>query len=127
MSKFLLPEEAAYIAGFFDGEGGLSISNEGYLVLHFTNNDPNVLEWIHERVGGNIHCSRKSFKLQIASKDELRFCIVSIRPYVRRRYEKLDWALAYLDLLVQSRPGVKLSDTEQLKRLLVLQKIEEAV
>lgn len=63
----LTPTEAAYIAGFFDGEGSVGISkviskgkrgkrlNPNY-VLHvkFSNSDREVLQWIADRIGGWI-------------------------------------------------------------------------
>lgn len=63
----LTPTEAAYIAGFFDGEGSVGISkcsnhgargkrvNSSY-VLHvkISNSDKRVLEWIAAKTGGWI-------------------------------------------------------------------------
>lgn len=54
----LSPTDAAYIAGFLDGEGSIMVfkhRNAYALRVSFANNKLNVLEWIRDRAGvGNI-------------------------------------------------------------------------
>lgn len=64
----LSPIEAAYIAGIFDGEGYVGIWESGkwskrnfsprfVITLTITNTSARMLNWIHDRVGGNIRIS----------------------------------------------------------------------
>lgn len=46
--------EAAYVAGFIDGEGCLLISPEHKIVMKVSNTALPVLEWIQVRSGGQI-------------------------------------------------------------------------
>lgn len=61
----LTNEELAYIAGFFDGEGSITIhhnckpsprgKNPNHtLQVSIGNTDPSVVEWIHRHFGGNL-------------------------------------------------------------------------
>ena len=104
-----------YIAGFFDGEGYLTIRrsnlgkarNPAYrLVLGFTNTDLTVLEWIRGLIGsGCINAkARKSMKhslaweLTIHRKVELELVLREILPIVRIKKKQVEIALAFLSL-----------------------------
>jgi len=55
--------DAAYIAGFLDGEGSIFLTsrkNKASLRISATNTDKNVLDWIIEKIGvGVVHAGRK--------------------------------------------------------------------
>lgn len=100
MALALTELEKAYIAGFVDGEGHISIrrmkcpaSPRGYrftTVLSISNTNRGVLDWIHEKVGdrGSICASRKvqphhkqAYHLAILSR-QAADVVAAIEPYL---------------------------------------------
>lgn len=51
-SQICSPTEAAYIAGFFDGEGSINITNKGQVRVVMSQKKPEVLYWIRDTLGG---------------------------------------------------------------------------
>ena len=108
----LRPLDLAYIAGFFDGEGSVTIhenckpsprgiSPNHTLQVSLGNTDPRVLEWIKSLFGGGISYRRvekanhrhvAQWTLRAASA--LPF-LVAIRPYLRMKGEQVDVAIEY--------------------------------
>ena len=66
--KKLSPVKAAYIAGFIDGEGSISLvrnTKEGYrrLTVSVSNTDQKVLEWVKNSIGaGQVNAKCDSLK-----------------------------------------------------------------
>lgn len=110
---------AAYIAGFFDGEGYITIRRSNRylgnrvsyrLVVGFTNTNIDVLKWIQLSVGGGAinPKSRKSlkhsqaFELTVHKRHLIVDLIDAIEPYVRIKREQLAVGVCFLSLgLVQ--------------------------
>ena len=58
-ASFLTDNELAYIAGFLDGDGSLQLQRQTQTLYYsvqfsFFNNNPKVLVWIGERIGGKL-------------------------------------------------------------------------
>jgi hypothetical protein len=92
------PEEAAYIAGFFDGEGSVSLTTRNVcprVQVTITQNETEPLEWIKQRVGGNIYpVGERCHVLMLSKAEAIVSFLKLIQPFVLRRAEKLAIALA---------------------------------
>ena len=108
----LSAEDLAYIAGFFDGEGSVTIHENGRpsprgispnhtLQASIGNTDPIVLRWIHENFGGSLtyrktkrENSRNIAQWAIRARSALPF-LEAIRPYIRMKGQQIDVAIEY--------------------------------
>lgn len=108
--------DAAYLAGFLDGDGYITIrrsncrkaKNPAYrLVIGFTNTDLSVLTWIAKTVGaGCINPKSRSdearhapaFELTIHQRDIQRNLLASILPFSKVKVRQIETAIAFLDL-----------------------------
>ncbi len=109
------PQEIAYAAGFFDGEGAVMIwrrtggkrADDGlpYHRLHvrIRQCDRRPLDWLAERFGGTVHRSvnaktatnsREAFDLCMSARSAAWF-LRTIRPYVIVKAERIDVALKF--------------------------------
>ena len=107
-------QRSSYIAGFFDGEGNISIlkrnqylgGNGSYgIILGFTNRDLPVLQWILQYYYGSLFEKKrysikhsKSFELRITQKKILKRLLLDIYPFVRIKRKQVELALAFLKL-----------------------------
>ena len=105
-------QDAAYIAGFFDGEGCVTIVRRRpkptasyWLLVGLTNTDLQILLWIQSIVGGKIcNKTRRSikhapgFELRITRKQEMYNFLIYIQPFVRIKKRQVETALAFLEL-----------------------------
>ena len=118
-----------YIAGFFDGEGGVGISaartfrkekhpNSGKSVDHvkwrciayITNTDRACLELIRSVIGGNISQTRKQlgksrrcFRINLLGHYAKEF-LESVLPWLIIKHERAELALAFLQTLAPNSP-----------------------
>ncbi len=107
-------EDRAYIAGFLDGEGNITIlgrnqtkaKNPCYgLHVGFTNRDLPVLLWIRSLYGGNLFEKHRrslkhsrSYELRIGKKESVGMLLNDIYPFVRIKSKQVELALAFLSL-----------------------------
>jgi hypothetical protein len=108
----LTNEELAYLAGFFDGEGSVTIhenfrpsprgkSPNHTLQVAIGNTDPRILAWVHSVFGGSLQF-RPSTKPRhrditmwiLRSNGAARF-LRTIRPFLRMKCEQTDVALSF--------------------------------
>jgi hypothetical protein len=91
-------EVAAWIGGFFDGEGCIIIYQERYPRVTITQKDDRPLVWIHETLGlgrvvyrSGVNRSGKSRApyLSIARREEVIRFLDLIDPYVRLHHRRL--------------------------------------
>lgn len=90
--KLCSKEDLAYIAGFFDGEGTISIGKAGPPGSHracvsVANNNKAVLEWVQKTIElGTLREQKRkygiTYSLQFNKKEGLQF-IALIFPYLR--------------------------------------------
>jgi hypothetical protein len=124
-------EELSYIAGFFDGEGCITlyINPSGYPCVHVSmaNNNKSILEWIKSTFEGSIRptgvlVSGRCWALSFNHQQAIPF-LEAIRPHIRRRRDKVDIALA-ICRLVGPRGEVP-DDRATLQRFLWLEEFEK--
>lgn len=101
----MTPTDCAYIAGFIDGEGCITLSkrmpskgvNYSYRPeIVIANNHRETLEWIRERVGGAIHGPTKKggYQLRLAAQATLE-ALTACRPYFVQKGTQADILLAF--------------------------------
>ncbi len=101
------PEQLAYTAGFFDGEGTISITRSGgqyqfYIQISQATKEP--LDSIQEWFGcGIIKVARRPnglpvWRLQLAARQAEAF-LRAIKPYSLRKAREIDLALKYRALI----------------------------
>lgn len=110
--------ELAYLAGFFDGEGCISVSpykashgNVGYqLIVAVSQNDGRALEPFARRWGGKInvasgHLYDRTCGWSVGSNRALR-CLADLRPYLRAKQEEAVIALTWPATEIRGRGHV---------------------
>lgn len=105
-------EKLAYIAGFLDADGSITISygrktTSGFVyvpVVCFYNTDIKTLLWIQKVVGGNIYNKpRKSEKhtpssqLNLRNRTEMYTILPKLIPYLIRKKKQAKLLYKYLD------------------------------
>lgn len=104
--------DAAYIAGFFDGEGCVTHqwrNNSPSISLRFAQKNPKVLEHIQGILGcGKLypHGASGSWVLGIFGKDEIRRVIKIIYPYSKVKKRQL--YIAYAICTLTNKRGNKI-------------------
>ncbi len=113
-------EDAAYLAGFFDGEGSIGIrehnkpENAGgidrrtphyRLVLAIANRDIAVLQWIANICGGTVYPKKRmnagwapTFEWAVSNRDAVANVLESMRPHLKIKGRHADVGLAFLAL-----------------------------
>jgi hypothetical protein len=111
-------DEVAYTAGFFDGEGCVSIARylkrgRPYhcLAIIFTNTDFQVLEWLHRRWGGYLskptHLDprwRPCRNLRLSAGPALPL-LRAMLPYLIVKKSQVEIALEFIDAKSANRGG----------------------
>ncbi len=106
--------EIAYIGGFFDGEGHITIpkrnqhirKNPSYgLDVGFTNKDITTLHWIQSLYGANLFEKRRrkpnhspAYELRIGNKKSVKSLLNDIAPFVRIKTKQVELALTFIGL-----------------------------
>lgn len=94
--------DIAYAAGFFDGEGCISISKNGAVDVRITNTAKNVLVRLQTLFGGSItNRTQKVNKTQYAyslyGEEAIKF-ITILKPYLIDKKPQADTILEYFNL-----------------------------
>ena len=85
-----------YIAGFFDGEGSVFCTAQGYIAVSITQRRPKVLRLIHAHLGyGRIVSSKGDaiYFYRITRADHLEMFLSAIQPFVHEKRDQVDLAL----------------------------------
>src|SRR5215469_1957599 len=105
--------ERACIAGFFDGEGSVSLNisqskkqdvSDVRLVVSIGQKRGSVLKWLHELFGGSLFLRVRNDRgystrdgtigvWSITNSDSLRIFYRTVKPYLRLKAEELDMAM----------------------------------
>lgn len=122
--------ELAYFAGFFDGEGSISILEHtkptGYrymrLLVQVGCTNLEVLEWFQLRFGGNIYNHKRNgnrkqcYTWQLHSRMAAN-ALMLMQPYLLVKVEQARLALEFQETMGQSAPiGKDILDTRQVLR-----------
>jgi intein/homing endonuclease len=111
-------EEWAYIAGFFDGEGWITLAtiNGRHIAIRIgiTQKKIEVLLWIKARLGfgylenhyggGNYTFNKCSQLLFGKQREQLAF-LIGILPYLHVKRTKAEAAITFLELKIANRQG----------------------
>ena len=83
--------EAAYIAGFFDGEGSVYRNSHRAYIVRFSQKDPAVLKWIRRKLGFGrlIHTKAGYHALQVNRQADVVVLYETIGPYLQVKGGKL--------------------------------------
>lgn len=100
----ITPEDAQYIAGFFDGEGSIFPHQKHYR-CSVANSDRNVIEWIKQKIGfGKIrifkarkHQHLDSHVLDIFRVGEVWGFLNEIEPYLKVKKQKAQTVLLWFE------------------------------
>lgn len=115
------PVDVAYAAGFFDGEGTVSIGRipSGFRAQVVVNNtDLFPLEWLRERWGGKVYkfrppgvgFRRQSWQWVLPERRIVGF-LSDVLPYLKIKRPVAENAIAFLQLKVRPRRGRRQSET----------------
>lgn len=103
-----------YIAGFFDGEGCITLSNR-QVKIDIVQKDDGILRLIQQIFGGRIYRRKatkiggESFVLQLTRKEEQVRFLQAIQPYCFVKKHKVDIAIEFLGLIksIKERNGIE--------------------
>ena len=119
----------AWIAGFFDGEGCLSMSfsptatsyqNRGQhrLTISLTQNDRAPLDWVSSIFGGRVraYSGRKSHQWHLTGLDKQRAFLYAVLPYLRVKKRQAELAIEFLGTVTSNhgRIGKPLRLTDEI-------------
>jgi len=111
--------EVAYTAGFFDGEGCVNIARclrrgRPYhtLAIIFTNTDFQVLDWLHQRWGGNLtrpvmrsNAHWRPYRTLRLSAGPARPLLRAMLPYLIIKKSEAEIALQFIEARSDNRTG----------------------
>ena len=120
LQRLMQADEAAYLAGFFDGEGTIGIREHNKpgtvgghdrrtphyrLVVSITNRDIAVLQWIADIVGGTVHPKSRgsdrwapAWEWSLSNRAGVELMLTAIRPHLKVKARHVDVGLAFLRL-----------------------------
>jgi hypothetical protein len=99
-------DDLIYFAGFFDGEGCISITRQKKswgnkeqpyfhrLRINLAQKDPSVLKELYDIVGGTIHCSNGIWKWYADDAFAVQF-LEAITPFLRIKKAQAELALEF--------------------------------
>jgi hypothetical protein len=104
----LTKEERAYMAGFFDGEGCVSISTvkdaQHICVLTISQKRMAILSWFHDIFGGSLFVRRRMQKQETrlgvwstGDANTIRVFHRIVKPYLRVKAEEFELVVAFLN------------------------------
>lgn len=104
--KRISKTDIAYIAGFFDGEGCISIAMSKHIRISISQKFPGVLHYIKNLLGyGKVVPTYKNraYQFKIYGRDNYKKFIQTILPFSKVKKEQLKVGLELLALL--GKPG----------------------
>ncbi|MGC9101431.1 MAG: LAGLIDADG family homing endonuclease [Caldisericum sp.] len=122
------PEEIAYIAGFFDGEGSIYTSKgkkQYFLTVSITNTNLYVLEFIRELLHiGKISKNpdknlghRKVYRLRLYSNDAKNFLEILL-PYLKVKAEQAKIAIEFQNKMKNGKLTIPKEEQEYYRNLI---------
>ena len=106
-----LKSTLAYIAGFFDGEGSVTVTSAGYLEVRVANRVLEPLALIQETFGGSIQIKAGGVAQIVLGPKAGRIMLEAILPYLRVKRDVATVGIA-LNLLPY---GTAITDTSHLE------------
>lgn len=91
--------DAIYAAGFFDGEGCISLpmsNGHRYLQITVGNNDGSVLLWFKERFGGKLYQRQEGLHVwSLWRLEAIHDFLSTLYPHLKVKRDQADAALIY--------------------------------
>ncbi|OGZ71955.1 MAG: hypothetical protein A2908_02650 [Candidatus Staskawiczbacteria bacterium RIFCSPLOWO2_01_FULL_38_12b] len=128
--------EAAFIAGFLEGDGCISAkigptsgSYRVRLVISFTQHTKNkiVLEYIQKLIGGNMmhYASRNMSELTISNRDEVFEVLNIIFPFLVSKKKQAEIGLEVIATLNKGKRGLLRNSNDLLKAVKLAEDIRD--
>lgn len=123
--------DAAWIAGFFDGEGSVTGSNirgdQSALMINLSQSDVTQLVRIESIFGGFIVMRRGGFSNSLVHQwflcgRKAKPFLEAIRPYIRIKKEQMDLALQFISLMDGPSSTKRLRKMERRKLIYRIQR-----
>jgi hypothetical protein len=119
-----------YIAGFFDGEGSISINAGGRSSVAITQKNPSVLYLIQSRFGGNVYQKTKKFNecfhWRISGKEEVIRFLEKMLPICVCKKQEIELGLEAAKLVRTNNNGCcPLTSEEHAQRLSIRARMQE--
>ena len=97
--------EIAYIAGFFDGEGCIRIKetfSSHYLIVHITNTNRAILEYIKSLFGGSINFQEKGvnrtvYQYHLTCGDAYNF-LKTVNGFLREKRKQSEYGMKFHEI-----------------------------
>ena len=93
--NILTPEESAYLAGFLDGDGSITIYSNNRknpkVIIRFFNTNLDVINWIKNKLGRNCYyrqysgsslSKKKQYQIAIQKSIDVYYLLKSMLPYL---------------------------------------------
>ena len=109
INQNLMPEQLAYLAGLFDGEGSVGIyefkkpnkNSNWQFKVEIANTDWRIMQWLLDNVGGIVHENTRSkshwskaYSWHVQGKNSEIFCQL-IKPYTIIKTNQIDACLYF--------------------------------
>ena len=98
----MLDTDLAYVAGFFDGEGCISITKNGAVDVRIINTAHNVLVKLQSVFGGSItersqRVNKKQYAYSFYGENAVKF-LELVKPYLIEKLPQAETVLEYYEL-----------------------------
>lgn len=138
--KPISKEEWSYIAGFLDGEGTITMGTRepihrktGYIqpLLCLSNTNLEVMKWIQNRIGGNIHPRQKhdrwklQYQLSISPIRHINQVLKSLLPYLIVKRERGKLMQEYCTSRINGRTRYSDKDKELYKKFKAIREADK--
>lgn len=105
------PLDLAYAAGFFDGEGSVSIMQRKrngrithYLWAAVGQNDGATLDWLKERFGGSVYRVKRDNSFYWALSDKAVYLLMrQLEPYLKYKRPQAQLAIRFYEERIDSK------------------------
>jgi len=124
--------DKAYIAGFVDGEGNISIYKDArgsclHYVISIHNTNVEILEWIRHTLGvGKIYSKdskrdnwKIGYQLTTQRMSDMKDILEQLKPYFRLKAPHADIALSLISIRLMRRNGKKFVPLNDIEEVLV--------
>lgn len=111
MTLKLAEHEAAYVAGFFDGEGTVNYYNSS-LRVSISQKDRTVLDWLCSIYGGGVNCRPNGVHVWWVNGAGSFAFLSEVGPYLRIKVEQVREAI---NKAIANKSPSRIDDLEELK------------
>lgn len=125
--KRISKTNAAYIAGFFDGEGCVGVyrlkSGCFRIAVTIAQKKPAVLYYIQRIMGiGNVYKTGKAYRFSVVNKRDVISFINLILLFSSVKRKQLELALQFLNLI--GTPGIHITKKNKVRRTILAKRIK---